>query len=492
MDIKPSLEEFKKIARLYNTIPVWTEILSDLETPVSAFLKIYSETDTCFLLESVEQGEKIGRYSFIGFNPFVLFKSKSYSLEIETQGKKEKKNFTGEPLKELENIIKQYHQPEIKELPGFIGGAVGYISYDYVKFLEKIPTNPDKKDSFPDVCFQICGDFIIFDHVKKNIIVLSNAFINSSSIDEIYEKTCKQIYNIIEKLNQSIKFKAKKKAFSSEDFVSNFKKEEYEKTVKKAQKYIRNGDIIQVVPSQRWEKKLDIEPLQIYRALRSVNPSPYMFFLSFEETQLIGSSPEILVKLDKNKATLRPIAGTRPRGKDEQEDKNLEEELKKDKKEIAEHVMLVDLGRNDLGRVCKNGSVSLTDMMFIERYSHVMHIVSNVTGILLPDKNQFDLLRVTFPAGTVTGAPKVRAMEIIEELEPTKRGPYAGAVGYFGFQGNMDFCITIRTFFTDGKKLFLQAGGGIVADSIPENEYKETVNKSMALRKAYELSKKIK
>lgn len=491
MEIKPDLSEFVKLAGSYNIVPVWAEALADLETPVSVFMKLSDGTPS-FLLESVEQGENLGRYSFIGINPVKTFKTKQNSMEITCNGDIEKRIFAGDPLKELQKIFMEYRQAPAAGLPALIGGAVGYASYDYVRFLEKLPSSESKKNNFPDLYFQICSDIIAFDHVKRKIIVISNAFTgHKNSPEKSYENARANLKKIMERLRSPLQINEPRMKPGNDGFVSNFTKKDFKRMVTKAKKYIKAGDIIQVVPSQRWEKKLDVAPFGVYRALRYINPSPYMFFLHFPEIRLIGSSPEILVRLHGSEAVLRPIAGTRKRGTSDKEDVRLENELKKDTKEIAEHVMLVDLGRNDLGRVCKYGTVRVSELMTVEKYSHVMHLVSNVTGKMQHGKNQFDLLRACFPAGTVSGAPKVRAMEIIEELEPVDRGPYAGAVGYFGFSGNMDFCITIRTFFSDSEKIYVQAGGGIVADSVPENEYHETLNKSLALKKSYELARTI-
>jgi anthranilate synthase component 1 len=493
MKIQPGIAEFKRLSKSYNLIPVWAEVLADLETPVSVFMKVNGNGRANYLLESVEQGGKLGRYSFIGISPRKILASTGTKVSIyDSAGMHERTVSAQDPLEVIEKEMKRYRQPQIKELPLFAGGAVGYISYDYVRFLERLPQLRKDRLGFPDIHFQMSFDLIAFDHLKRKMQIISNAHSHPGEPPEkTYARSCDTIAAIVEILRKPLQITQPASRPRTGEFLSEFSKPGYEAAVKKAKEYIRAGDIIQVVISQRWEKPLDVEPLSAYRALRSVNPSPYMFFLKFPDAQLVGSSPEILVRCEGENAILRPIAGTRKRGRDDNEDAKLENELKKDAKEIAEHIMLVDLGRNDLGRVCRYGTVKVTDLLFVERYSHVMHLVSNVVGKLMPGKNQFDLLRACFPAGTVSGAPKVSAMEIIEELEKSRRGPYAGAVGYFSFRGDMDFCITIRTMFIKDGKAYIQAGGGIVADSIPENEFYETLNKSMALRKAYELAASI-
>ena len=457
----PSRQDFIRLAMSANVIPVYKEILADTLTPVSAFQKIgkgYS-----FLLESIEGQEKIARFSFIGIEPSIILKSKSNSIEVNKRGKSIKYN-ADDPLKEIEKIMNGFKAAGVKGLPRFSGGLVGYMGYDMVRFFEKLPDkNPDDLQIF-DYIFMMADNLVIFDHSTHKVKVVVNAYLVQGStsfhkgmghgfkIQGVYEKAIKKIEDVIKKLNTPKKKKNKRTKVVRHKIESNFTKEEFENMVKKAKEYIRAGDIIQVVPSQRFHTKLDCEPFDIYRSLRSLNPSPYMYYLNFDKLKIIGSSPELLVRCENGIVETRPIAGTRPRGRDSFEDKRLEKELLADTKEKAEHIMLVDLGRNDIGRVCKPGSVTVTDFMFIERYSHVMHIVSNCAGILDKSKNAFDVLRACFPAGTVSGAPKVRAMEIIDELENTKRGYYAGAVGYFSFSGNMDTCITIRTILPEKLK----------------------------------------
>ncbi|MDP2911367.1 MAG: anthranilate synthase component I [Candidatus Omnitrophota bacterium] len=481
----PSKPEFIKLVKKANVVPVYKEILADTLTPVSAFQKIgrgYS-----YLLESVEGQEKIARFSFIGIEPSIVFKSKGNLIELARFGKV-KKYSAIDPLFEIQKIMNGFKAAEIKGLPRFSGGLVGYMGYDMVRFFEKLPDkNPDTL-SIPDSVFMMADSLVIFDHSTHKVKIVVNAYLKGTP--GAYEKTVKKIEEIVKKLNAPDKRRKIKTKSKKHKIDSNFTKIEFENVVKKAKEYIRAGDIIQVVPSQRFHTKLNCEAFDVYRALRSLNPSPYMYYLNFNGLKIVGSSPELLVRCENGIVETRPIAGTRPRGKNEEEDKKLEKELLADVKERAEHVMLVDLGRNDIGRVCKPGSVQVTDFMFIERYSHVMHIVSNCRGILDKGRNAFDVLRACFPAGTVSGAPKVRAMEIIDELENTKRGYYAGAVGYFSFSGNMDTCITIRTMLVIGKDAFVQAGGGIVADSVPEKEYQETVNKAKAMIRAIEIAEK--
>jgi len=488
----PSKQEFIKLAKKVNVIPVYKEILADTLTPVSVFQKIgkgYS-----YLLESVEGQEKIARFSFIGLEPSIILKSKANSIEI-NKGGKIKTYLADEPLKEIENIMSDFKAAETKGLPRFSGGLVGYMGYDMVRFFENLPDkNPDDLQ-IPDSIFMMADSLVIFDHSTHKVKIVVNAYLVKGERlkvkgGKIYDKAVKKIEEIVKKLSMPEKKQKIKPTNKKHKIEANFTKLEFENLVRKAKEYIKAGDIIQVVPSQRFHTKLDCEPFDVYRSLRSLNPSPYMYYLNFNDLKIVGSSPELLVRCENGIVETRPIAGTRPRGRNDAEDKKLEKELLADVKERAEHVMLVDLGRNDIGRVCKPGSVHVTDFMFIEKYSHVMHIVSNCRGILDKNKNAFDVLRACFPAGTVSGAPKVRAMEIIDELENTKRSYYAGAVGYFSFSGNMDTCITIRTMLVKGRDAFIQAGGGIVADSIPSREYQETVNKAKAIVMAIEIAER--
>ncbi|MCM8768845.1 MAG: anthranilate synthase component I [Candidatus Omnitrophica bacterium] len=487
MNIWPSFSEFKRYAGEYTLIPVWTEILADLETPVTAFLKL-RQGDYSFLLESVEQEERTGRYSFLGTKPGLILSTRGKQGEIVFLPSGESEKFSeNEPLSRVEEIMGIYRQPGFSGLPHFAGGLVGYVSYDFVRQLERLPGTKPDHISAADTFFMLTGDLVVFDHFRRKVILIANGFVKEKGQSgQVYKSCVKRIEEMVNRLSQPLFLTETGHRRYRGEFTSNMSKNDFVEKVKKAKRYIRAGDIIQVVISQRWSKKLDVPAFNIYRSLRSVNPSPYMFYLEAGELKLIGSSPEILVRLEKGIATVRPIAGTRPRGKNEAEELTWEKELLHDEKERAEHIMLVDLGRNDLGRVCQSGSISVTELMTVEKYSHVMHLVSNVTGCLEPGKTPFSLLKATFPAGTVSGAPKIRAMEIIEELEPERRGPYAGAVGYFSFQGDMDFCITIRTFVVKGNKIYLQTGAGIVADSVPEREYIETKNKAAGLMVAYQ------
>lgn len=496
MDYHPSREEFRRLAKKGNLIPVYREILADMETPVSAFRKI-ADHEYSYLLESVEGGEKLARYSFLGSGPEVVFKSKGRKVEIIRGRKRKILSVEGDPLQALKEIMSGYKPVIPQGLPRFPGGAVGYIGYDMVRFFEELPQENIDDLNLPDCIFVFSSCLVIFDHINHTIKVISHVFIENSAAplsrqaDRAYRLATERIDKIIDRLRKPARAIPRSRRRKTKSPVkSNFTRTGFMKSVRKAKDYIRAGDIIQVVLSQRWEKKIKADPLDLYRALRSINPSPYMYFLKYGGLKIIGSSPEILVRAEGGEITLRPIAGTRPRGENEKRDEILRKELLADPKERAEHIMLVDLGRNDVGRVCYYGSVRVDELMTIEKYSHVMHIVSNMVGKLRRGKDQFDVLRACFPAGTVAGAPKVRAMKIIEELEPTRRGPYAGAVGYFSFSGNLDSCITIRTIVVKGDTAYIQAGAGIVADSRPEREYQETKNKAQALLKAIEIAER--
>ncbi len=474
-----------------NLIPVYREIMADLETPVSAFLKIDSG-DYSYLLESVEGGEKWGRYCFLGSQPSVVFKCKGNQVEIIRDGISTKTEVE-DPYQALQELMTDYKAVEAPELPRFFGGAVGYLSYDMVRHFEKLPEDTVDELQFPDAMFMITDTILIFDHMAHKIKVVSNAHVKDGDSKKVYQEAVDKVEAIISRLKGPAPARPPTGPVDTAEapaFSSNFEKEKFKQAILAVKEYIKAGDIIQAVISQRFSVPIDIDPLDIYRTLRTVNPSPYMFFLKLNGLQLVGSSPEVMVRLEGNKVELRPIAGTRPRGATPEEDRRLTEELLGDPKERAEHIMLVDLGRNDVGRVSKLGSVKVDELMVVEKYSHVLHIVSNVSGELLEGKNCFDVLRASFPAGTLSGAPKIRAMEIIEELEPSKRGPYGGAVGYFSFSGNMDTCITIRTLSVYDGMGYVQAGGGIVADSDPDSEYQETVNKATALFRAVELARR--
>jgi anthranilate synthase component 1 len=480
----PTKQEFIAKAREGNLIPVYKEIMADLETPLSAFLKL-ERGKYSYLLESVEGGEKVGRYSFLGSNPEVIFTAKVNTVTIEKNSKRRGLECSADPLANLAKMMGEYRPVSISGLPRFSGGAVGYIGYDAVRYFEKLPDkNPDDL-GLPDLFFMITDTILIFDHVRHTIKIVSNAHVTDRP-ERSYQEAIRKIERIEARIRKPLPSRQLelKPAAAEMPFRSNTTRREFESMVDKAKRYIRAGDVIQAVLSQRLETKITASPFNIYRALRSVNPSPYMFYLQLGDVYLVGSSPEVHVRCEEGVVEVRPIAGTRPRGKNEDEDRALEQELLADPKERAEHIMLVDLGRNDIGRISRYGTVTPTELMIIERYSHVMHIVSDVQGRLCKGKDSFDVMRASFPAGTVSGAPKIRAMEIIDELENRRRGPYAGAVGYFSFTGNLDSCITIRTILIKGNKAYVQAGAGIVADSVPKREYEETLNKARGMLRA--------
>ena len=495
MRIQPDFTAFEQRCRQGNLIPVWTEILADMETPVSVFRKL-ADADHAFLLESVEQGENLGRYSFIGFNPEILIRSLGGEIIVSYFGVDEQVQPTpANPMAFMREFMQRYRPAPDPNLPPFIGGGVGYMAYDLVRCFEKLPDNNPDLLRLPDCYFMIADTLAIFDHVRRRMILLANAHVTEGP-RQAYDAAVHKIQLLFERL-RSARAIAKHSPLttdtpdvdlSSEGLGSNFTQAEFEAGVEKIKEYIRAGDAFQVVFSQRFSKPYHGDPFDIYRALRAINPSPYMFYLKFGDLQLAGSSPEILVQVNRGQVRVRPIAGTRPRGATHEEDRQLERDLLADPKERAEHIMLVDLGRNDVGRVAVPGSIRVDDLMTIERYSHVMHIVSNVVGRLAPGQDAFDALEACFPAGTVSGAPKIRAMEIIDEVENVRRGPYAGAIGYFSFDGNLDTCIAIRTCVIRNRRVYVQAGAGIVADSVPASEYQETCNKAMALLKAVELA----
>lgn len=489
MNYYPNREEYVKRSQKGNMVPVYREVLADMETPVSAYRKI-ARGKNSFLLESVEGGERVARFSFLGTDPHLVFKSRGREVTITGRGREERiETEEGkDPLHILKDLLAKYKWVDDPDLPRFSGGAVGYIGYDMIRFFEKLPDSTVNDLDIPESLFIFTDTLVIFDHVKHRMKVVCTPVI-SGDPDTSYDLAIYKIDEIIDRLRSTpLPAPSKKSDTAPQEPKSNVTRKEYMRMVERCKEYIRAGDIVQVVPSQRLSVKLEADPFDVYRTLRSVNPSPYMYYLNFEDMKLIGTSPEILVTEDRGLVTTRPIAGTRPRGKSEEEDSALEKELLADEKELAEHIMLVDLGRNDIGRVCKYGTVEVDQLMVIERYSHVMHIVSNVRGQLADGKDQFDVLRATFPAGTVSGAPKIRAMEIIDEVEPTRRGTYAGAIGYFSYSGNMDTCITIRTILVKDGMAYVQAGGGVVADSVPENEHQESLNKAGASIKAIALA----
>ncbi|MEI8176427.1 MAG: anthranilate synthase component I [Candidatus Omnitrophota bacterium] len=487
----PDLKEFKRLSKKGNIIPIYRELSADIDTPVSCFLKIDNGKPS-YLLESVEGGEKIARYSFLGTDPEVIIKSKGRSIEIisaktGTRQKPSVRRFEckKDPLEEIRTLMKGYRFVAVKGLPRFCGGFVGYFGYDMVRFFERLPDTNTDDLRCPDSIFMLTDTILIFDHVDHTIKVVSNAHIaQGASPERVYRAAAAKIERLAAQLKKPLKRAAAEKPpvpSSLPAARSNMTQRQFEDMITRTKKYIRNGDIIQAVLSQRFEVDLGATaPFDIYRALRSLNQSPYMYYLDFKELKLVGSSPEIMVRCENGTVEVRPIAGTRPRGCDDREDARLSADLLKDVKERAEHIMLVDLGRNDIGRVCDYHTVKTPELMVVEKYSHVMHIVSDVSGRLSKGKDCFDVIRATFPAGTLSGAPKVRAMEIIEELENRRRGPYGGCIGYFSFSGNLDSCITIRTILIKKGKAYVQAGAGIVADSRPATEYRETQNKAKA------------
>ena len=502
--LKPSFEEFSSLAASGNMIPVWTELAADYETPVSAFQKLSEgHSEPCFLLESAENSEQIGRFSFLGTNPRLEIRASGREISVREKGASDFVTSTlpesqGDPLHEVERRMSAFQPVEVEGLPVFTGGAVGFLGYDMVRFFEPtVPGPPDEGLGLPDMVFVITDSLVIFDHRFRKLQVVANICTEDfDSLEAAYEAGRDRIEAVIDRLSKPqavAPFSLMEEPENPDSVNSNTTQEEYEGMVRKAKEYILAGDIFQVVPSQRFETDYTGRPIDLYRALRHVNPSPYMFCLQFgDEFSLVGSSPEVHVQTIDGNIKIRPIAGTRWRGKTPEEDQALADELLADPKERAEHVMLIDLARNDVGRVAEFDSVQVDEMMIIERYSHVMHIVSNVVGKLNSDQSAYDVMRATFPAGTVSGSPKVRAMQIIDEMEKSKRGAYSGAVGYFGFDGNHDSCIALRTVVLQGEKAYVQAGAGVVADSVPENEYNETVNKAKGMMRAIERAKLLK
>ncbi|MBC7289029.1 MAG: anthranilate synthase component I [Armatimonadetes bacterium] len=497
----PDFAEFCRLAEKGNLVPVYREIIADLDTPVSAFLKLRTDAEggACCLLESVTGGENVARFSYIAVEPRLTIATKDRNVLMHPADGSPQESLLAlsqDPLDVLKEILSRYQYVPLPGWRRFPGGLVGYMAYDLVRFFEELPAEKPDDLGLPDIQFMLADTLVVFDHVLHRVRVVANAHVHGDP-QQAYWEAIDRIERIIDKLSRPLPERPKRNgtrpARVPDDpaaLPSTMTRAQHREAVLRAKEYVAAGDVIQVVLSHRMSVQIDVDPFDIYRALRAVNPSPYMFYLSFGDTRLIGASPEILVTEENGNVVTRPIAGTRRRGRDEKEDELLAQELLADAKERAEHIMLVDLHRNDIGRVCVPGTVRVApdELMFIERYSHVMHIVSNVTGRLREDRDQFDLLRAVFPAGTVTGAPKIRAMEIIEELEPVRRGPYAGAVGYFGFSGAMDTCITLRTVVMKGDTAYLQAGGGIVADSDPDAEYQETLNKLAAILEAVRMA----
>jgi len=501
---RPGLAEFRTLASdKANLIPVIRTFPADLETPVTVYIKLIEVLGPSFLLESVEGGEQVGRYSFVGIQPGGKLSLKGRELSITDNGNKSTRHLAGDEdiLSVLKEELSRYVPASISGLPRFSGGAVGYLGYDVVRFFEELPETAKHVIDIPDAIFLLADTLVVFDHARHQLMILANAFLGDSNsaererdVEMAYFDAVQRIERVSERLLRPLpaipqrRWSRATNGRPADMLDENRDQAEFESIVAKAKEHIRAGDIFQVVLSQRLSKTTDAHPFAIYRALRMLNPSPYMFYFDFDDEgfQVIGASPEMHVRLEDGVASLRPIAGTRWRGETEEEDYALEQDLLADEKELAEHVMLVDLGRNDIGRVCDYGTVSVRELMNVERYSHVMHIVSQVEGMMRPEYDAYDLLRATFPAGTVSGAPKVRAMEIIEDLEKERRSLYAGAVGYFSHDGSMDTCIAIRTMLVRDDTVYIQAGAGIVADSDPEREYQECMSKAQALAVAVE------
>ncbi|TMK55047.1 MAG: anthranilate synthase component I [Actinobacteria bacterium] len=478
---QPSRDEFLRLASEYTLVPVWREVLGDLETPVGVYRKLGAEPNS-FLLESVEQGERWGRYSFIGLNPFTVMTARDGAVTFDGEQPPSAAD-APDPLTALERALFGYKAPALPGLPPLHGGAVGYVGYDVVRYIERLPQTTTDDLGLPELWLLFTGQLLVFDHLRQRLSVISNVVIGDDPAAQ-YDDAVARAEALVTRIGAATGpgglGEAPHLDGSVGEIRSNQTPADYMAKVERAKEHIAAGDIFQVVPSQRFETDTTAQPFDVYRVLRLVNPSPYMFYLQFPDVAIVGSSPEPHLRVFGREATIRPIAGTRPRGNDVEEDEKLAADLIADEKERAEHVMLVDLARNDLGRVCEPGTVRVEELMQIERYSHVMHIVSSVRGELAGGMTAFDALKASFPAGTVSGAPKIRAMEIIDDLEPTRRGPYAGAVGYFDFSGNLDTCIGLRTGYLRDGKAYLQAGAGIVADSVPEREEQETRDKARA------------
>ncbi|HYW91118.1 MAG TPA: anthranilate synthase component I [Gammaproteobacteria bacterium] len=479
-------EQFDLLAHQgYNRIPLMTEVLADLDTPLSTYLKL-ADGPYSYLFESVQGGEKWGRYSIIGLPATTVLKVRRHEIAVEREGEVVERTRADDPLAWIEAFRQRYRVAPVERLPRFTGGLVGYFGYDTVRYIEPRLRFPDKADPLgtPDILLMVSDQVLVFDNLSGLLYVVVHS---DPAEPDAFARGCRRLEALVESLRQAVpaaRSLAPGPGPARHAFESSFSQQGYEQAVERIKRYIIDGDVMQVVPSQRMSVSFDAAPLDLYRALRCLNPSPYMFHLNLGEFHVVGASPEVLVRVEDGQVTVRPIAGTRPRGATDEEDRALEEELLADPKERAEHLMLIDLGRNDVGRVSETGSVEVTENMAVERYSHVMHIVSNVRGRLHPGLGPIDALRATFPAGTLSGAPKIRAMEIIDEIEPVRRGVYSGAVGYLGWNGNMDTAIAIRTAVIKDGQLHVQAGGGIVADSVPRLEWEETLNKRRALFRA--------
>jgi anthranilate synthase component I len=488
----PDFETFQRLAEGHQLVPVYRRLLSDALTPVAGFHLLDDGGQAC-LFESVVGGEKVGRYSFLAVEPFCELLARGKQVSVRGEGGP-REYAAADPLDELRDRLAAFKAVHLPELPPFEGGAIGYAGYDVVRYVENLPNAPPDDRRLPDLSFAFYDQMVVFDNVSKTMFVIVMARLDRGGGDRraAYEEACRRVDALVNKLSQPTNLPPANIATGGAPKITwqaNLTQTQFADAVRQCVEYIKAGDIFQVVLSQRLMVELGCDPFEVYRTLRVVNPSPFMFFLRTPEVTLVGSSPEIMCRVVDRQVTVRPLAGTRPRGANEAEDRRLAEELLADPKERAEHVMLVDLGRNDVGRVAKFGSVKVSDVMVIERYSHVMHITSNVTGTLRDDLDAFDALKASLPAGTVSGAPKVRAMQIIDELEPHRRGPYAGAVGYIDYAGNMDTCIALRTLVVQGDNAYIQAGAGIVADSVPESEYQETLNKARGLLKAIEITR---
>ncbi|WP_260737040.1 anthranilate synthase component I [Tunturiibacter lichenicola] len=503
-DSLPSAREFLKLSHSHSLVPVYRTITADLETPVSAFLRIASEEPEAFLLESVEGGKHVGRYTFIGVQPYKKMVSRGKSITVR-EGRKER-TFEGDIFEELKRALSGHTPAKLTGLPPFTAGAVGFFAYDVVRQIEKLPSLAKDELGVPDACLMFFDQVLAFDHVKKEIHLMVTADLTREAREGAYERAVRRLNKLERRLADALPVQRKKKALGKLKVTARTPKAAYLKGVEKTKEYIASGDVFQCVLSQRFDCVPGVDAFEVYRALRIVNPSPYMYFLRFgledgaakaktsstakrvstSQAHIVGSSPELLVRVHGREVEYRPIAGTRPRSADEVEDRAMEADLRADEKEVAEHIMLVDLGRNDVGRVSEFGSVKVKDLMFVERYSHVMHMVSSLEGKLRPELGAVDAFRACFPAGTLSGAPKIRAMEIIEELEPARRGVYGGSVLYADFSGNLDSCIAIRTLYMNGEQGHFQSGGGIVADSVPEKEFEESVNKARAVVRAIE------
>ncbi|HVW79024.1 MAG TPA: anthranilate synthase component I [Alloacidobacterium sp.] len=491
----PSRSEFLKLARAHTLVPLYRTIAADLETPVTAFLRLAAKEPECFLLESVENGAKIGRYTFIGIRPFRKIVSHGKAIEILENGKLRK--MEGNIFALWKEFLTGHKPARLEGLPPFTAGSVGYFAYDAVRQIERLPETTEDDLGLPDACLMFFHEVLAFDHIRKEMLLIATADVTKQKPDRAYADALKRLDQLEKRLASPLPKFRQKKISGKLKLEPQTRKKDFYKAIEATKEYIAAGDIFQAVISQRFDMETGVDPFAVYRALRMVNPSPYMYFLrmglkqpgargSVVDTQIAGSSPELLVRVHQGRIQYRPIAGTRPRGASEEDDLRVAREMLEDEKERAEHVMLVDLGRNDVGRVSQYGSVEVKELMTVERYSHVMHIVSGIEGKLRPELHAVDAFRACFPAGTLSGAPKVRAMEIIEELEPTRRGIYGGSVLYADYSGNLDSCIAIRTLLQQGKKGHIQAGAGIVADSIPEKEYEESINKSRAVVRAIE------